>query len=472
MNFRSKMLQRLKLVNVINQYHNGCNVDNKPTEYNLCLSNLDIVDKANLELNCNNICQNIGDYVDYKTLLKQSIENKRNNYDNNHKRCFIRKYAQCVTNEDARIFLIKYLTCHQCMSLMIALESNEHFDQHVINFTSSAQKPYEFFVKLANINSKKQLLEVIKNMALENNLIIFGSATIDELSGIDANDLDIATSYQKYIKFAKILKQYFTIKNKSLFVEQNNESNESDEEFNAINYFNGIKIQIIHNNIELNIDFISHQYLETEQSNIDFEATSFFLKHEEGTQYLELRTQYFLSDNRTIFDVLNDVKNKILRFANKRSYSKRIDSLHTLLRVLNRASKKQEAGWIIPDGIPMNVFEHVSYAITNKQFIEMCNIATKSKLSIDIWKIIVSYVDHCSDNYNKSLCNNESMCNHNECDNGPFRDFMFIHPCCNQLECITCAAKGIKKLTENTTFFELIQTYSCAMCRKIKQIHQ
>lgn len=420
------MNQRLKIVNMINRYNKILKVCKNIQ----CLSSIDIIncDQTLLPVKNN---KDISAYVNYNILMRKCIEHvKTNIYD-----AYI-ILSQCTTNEECQNALKKYLSCYACNALITALSSNTDFDKYVINVTSNKNnKPkitYDLFVNIPNINSRGQLLKIVKELALINKISIIGSATIDTLSGIDANNLDIVADHVILYNFITLLECFFIIE-----IKRFKEDLVSDAKpLFGPKYVS--KFQITHDNINsdinLDVNVNSQIALNYDLMFADFEATSFILSHKNGEQHLETKTK------KPISDILFDVKNKILRIAPQDLLTNK--SIRMIPRLIYLAFKKQAAGWIMPNGIPMNVFEHIAYAITNKELMILCDNASFTKLPNVIWKIIVEYQGHCSDNYKKRFYN-KCGCGIDEYNNSLSRDYLFIHPCCKRIQCITCAMKEI-----------------------------
>lgn len=441
----NNMIQRIKLVNMINKYHNtnyDINYSRRP-----CLGETDII-KINHDQTFINHNQDISEYIDYKTLFTH-IECAKNNL------CST-KFWQDATNEECQTLLMQYLLCGYCRDLIIALRSNVDFDKYVIYFTSIVKIPYDSFVNVPCLNSKNQLLKFVKELALSNNITIIGSAVIDALSEIEANDLDIVTNRKIAIDFITKLECFFAVRStyRCIITYPYEEKITDNISIGLTKYHKIIKFQITHNNIKLDVDVISHE--DHESMPIEFGATSFVLNRSNKHDSLDIKI------NEPIIDVLSDVKNKILRFAPQIVSLTQIVSITPHL--IHQIFKKQADGWTISGGIPANIHECITRAITNKELITICNdttnVYTQRNLSNDIWKMIVEYDGNCRDNYKGSFCYRNPISHANAiidngCDNSISKDYMFVHMCCKKVQCITCAIKHYDNVRRTKLNYQL-----------------
>lgn len=383
-------------------------------------------------------------------------------------------------DKDHRQYLIDKLECVPCYKLIIALESRHTFNEFVT--MNALHLNHNFIKRIFLLKTKKQLLKIVKNIALDNNLIIFGSAVLAKFSGIMANDIDITGEKQHYVKFIKQLEIYFEIIKK--------ESEESEEYFKYP--INIIKSQIKCDELILDIDYVESTVFK--ELKHDFRASSFIMKkNNKNTNTLILRiNQKTNIDNveKYIYDAIQETRDKILTFCPQDTCT--IKSLYTCTKIVQRSFTKMAQGWNLPSGIIIpsieyikygpsfnktflnKTFQYISYSYTRQQFMQLCaqhllcnfdpiNNSNDQMPNV-IWNIIMDYFDASCfvDDSNGSLC----KCSEQNMQTQDLaRDFMFVHPCCERTHCIPCALYDLKTNRLNVLNNELGHIhYVCNRC--------
>lgn len=286
----------------------------------------------------------------------------------------------------------------------------------------------------SRIKCDLDLLKTVMDIALSNNMGIFGSATIMDMSGIPANDLDITSGPVSFERFCKYLKQFCK-------VIDNSKNTAVRERYGSSHK----KLTVKFGKFKMGIDYASNTAFD--DIALDFTTTSLLLSRNNGRETLVVR-----KNGISLMDCCKDACNRVLRYA-LADNDTMCKQLYTRIKVLKRSLQKQEAGWTVSTGFPMKTC--VSYRMTRNE------CASILPFPIDISLLIFELTgDNFSDNYKKDLCK-VSQCNSSQTD--ICKDFVFVTPCCNATKCIPCAMKDLE-MSGDIGSDDPISAYMCQHC--------
>jgi hypothetical protein len=368
---------------------------------------------------------------------------------------------------------------------IIAFRSRKLFDTYCDEFR---YKPYKIsrnlhkisqnlLLKMSSIVTQEQFHQFVMWTVIEyTDMKVFGSSVVAKLSGIPAHDLDVV-DHENDLDVVDHENDLDVVdhENDLDVVDHENEfdklldlltklsctvNEEPEPKSRRMRYLDeqhcGVhrKVTIAHNKLLLKIDCISNRVFA--EMPLDFEAMSLVMQFHTEMFAEDGEVQAFVSTrgsvSETVVKVLDDAKNRILRFAAFEMKSHK--NLYSLLKAFIRLNAKIASGWKIPDGIPLErCQEYITYRETRARF------AARLDHFLPVPGITALVADYVGSHFDpkRNPVRNLGGCRE-ECRVGVLGDFLYVTPCCRRSQCIACSVGNMapSRLT--------IEEYKCKYC--------